>query len=327
MRDWTIIGLIALLTFIELPIGQVQTNVDPAGRGPYTVGVSTLDILHTLPDESIDTLHIMLWYPAAPQAGQNADERSGAVLDAPLPPQIGQMPVLIFSHGACATPDDYTWFITHLASYGWLVVTPQHAYTYLTPDKLCASDDAKAWSAQVRPGEMSAALDAIIALNHKSGSFLDGHISESQVAAAGHSLGGQTALQMMTLDARIDSVIAMSPVIPSDKVLEGGSLPTLIEGGGLDTVLNPSQYASGYERLRAPRYYLLLPTGNHSSWGNVCKWDVNCDSPYVTSNQAAHPIILRATLAFLYHHTLNDSRFDSYLSPKIDTLYELRADP
>ena len=321
MRDWTIISLIALLTAGGLPIGQSQATADPAERGPYAVGVAALDVRHTHPDATIDTLHILIWYPAGGQASPDA------VPNAPLAPQIGKMPVLAFSHGACATPDDYTWLIAHLASYGWLVITPQHAYSYLTPDKQCAADDAKAWSAQLRPGEMSAALDAVLALNRKAGSVWEGHINEDQIAAAGHSLGGQTVLQLTTLDPRINSVIAMSPVIPPNKVLDAVSLPTLIEGGALDTVLNPGAFASGYERLPGPRYYLLLPSGNHSSWGNVCKWDVNCDSPYVASNQQAHPIILRTTLAFLYRYTLNDSRFDSYLSPKTDTLFELRADP
>jgi len=320
------IGLIALLTAIGLSIRQTQAVGDPAAPGPYAVGVSTLDVPHTHPDDTVDRLHILIWYPAKAQAKQ-PDNQADALPNAPLDPQVGTMPVLVFSHGACATPDDYTWLIAHLASYGWLVVAPQHAHSYLTPDKGCASDNAKAWSVQLRPGEMRAALDAVLALNRKAGSLLEEHIDEDHIAAAGHSLGGQTVFQLTGLDSRIDSVIAMSPVIPPNKVLDVTFLPTLIEGGGLDTVLNPGAFASGYERLPGPRYYLLLPSGNHSSWGNVCKWDVNCDSPYVTRNQQAHPIILRATLAFLYHHTLNDSRFDSYLSPKTDTLYELRADP
>ncbi|MCC7450394.1 MAG: hypothetical protein IT324_23445 [Anaerolineae bacterium] len=321
MRNGTRICLIALLIALGLPTGPMQATADPAARGPYAIGTVTLAVPHPLLGAAVDTLRIVIWYPAA------AQESPDAAADARLAPPIGKMPVLAFSHGACTTPDDYTWFITHLASYGWLIVAPQHAHSYLTPDKQCATDAAKAWSVQLRPGEMRAALDMILALNHKTGSVWEGHINADQIAAAGHSLGGQTVLQLTSLDSRIDSVIAMSPVIPPNKVLNAATRPTLIEGGAQDTVLNPGAFASSYERLPGPRYYLLLPSGNHSSWGNVCKWDVNCDSPYIASNRQAHPIILRTTLAFLYHYTLNDSRFDSYLSPKTDTLYELRADP
>ncbi len=102
---------------------------DPGQPGPYAVGVTRWTF--TRPSTTTGqprVLNALIWYPAsaAATASPPADPRLGAPLDAE-PDRRGQpYPVVVFSHGSGGSPLGYTYFATHLASHGFVMVAPPH---------------------------------------------------------------------------------------------------------------------------------------------------------------------------------------------------------
>lgn len=83
----------------------------------------------------------------------------------------------------------------HLASWGYIVAVP------------ALPDDA-----EERVTFLTDTLDFLESANADSGSFLYGKVDTDRLAAAGHSLGGATALATAARDKRVSAVVALDPV-------------------------------------------------------------------------------------------------------------------
>lgn len=109
-------------------------------------------------------------------------------------PRGGPYPLVVISPGFAISSGSYAWLAEHLASYGFVVVSPQHRES-LDPRTL--------WRATVdRPRE---GLALLTYLDHetRAGGRFAGLIDTRSVAVVGHSYGGYTALALG--GARLDS--------------------------------------------------------------------------------------------------------------------------
>ena len=179
-----------------------------AARGPHMVGTRAL----ALGGER--SLPVTIWYPTT-ENGRGAEDISypyeikiaaplGSITIASFSGQAipeasydltrGPYPLAILSPGFALGGRSYAWLGEHLATYGFVVIAPEHQET-LNPGLM--------WQAAIeRPLDIRALLAAVDEQTRAGGAF-SGLIDPEHTAVIGHSLGGYTALA--AAGARIDS--------------------------------------------------------------------------------------------------------------------------
>jgi dienelactone hydrolase len=213
-----------------------------AERGPYEVGVTTI----TLSDRLME-----VWYPVDPEdIGTNPRDEYfirdyvSSAFDALIPPEVnppyvtdatrdvpasdaGPFPLVLFSHGFASYRVQSTFLTTHLASWGFVVISPDYLERGLRsvlgePPAVRRTDTAVA----------DEAIEAARAATSTAGGPLEGRIDGSTVFPIGHSAGGGTTLRLL-------------------------SRPDVVSGIPLAAGLGPTQL------MDAPR---LLPPGKAVTW-------------------------------------------------------------
>ena len=251
-----------------------------AKEGPYKVGYSTLH----LPDRDV-----AVWYPAdasavagKPKATYDQttplpDDLKGLVPaefnrvvtmnaydDAP-PSAEGPFPVVLFSHGASAYRMVNSALAAGIASWGFVVVSPDYLEHGLVAEvrgtlSMSTSDVDRATASET--------LDLVTAENTRTGSLLNGVADLSRIAAVGHSLGGRTSFDILN-DPRVAVAVGWAPVAPS-----GGPAdkPTMIIGAGGDIALTPSKLADEYAAFPAPKRFVEIGgvSAGHNTFTDLC---------------------------------------------------------
>ena len=208
------------------PQGLRPDAPEYAKHGPYWVGYKPVVI-----GEGTDhPLEGGLWYPALNPdeakeeiAYQNKLKGAGdpdtpvpvyghALADADVDAAGAPYPLVVFSHGFGAGAAWYNKIIEHLASYGFVVLAPEHL-EQIDPEY----NDL--WTASIdRPPDIKQTLDYAEQLTAPDGD-LAGLIDMENVAVAGHSYGGYTALAMAgaqyDLDAFNNAALRWRPTIPT----------------------------------------------------------------------------------------------------------------
>jgi predicted dienelactone hydrolase len=107
----------------------------------------------------------------------------------------GATPVIIFSHGLAAKPEDYDRMGAHLASYGYLVLFPEHSGSdYSQIEDLIAGYKREVFEVKEfsdRPQDITFLIDELTRRNQTE---FGGRLNLTSVGVAGHSFGGYTAL-------------------------------------------------------------------------------------------------------------------------------------
>ncbi len=118
-----------------------------------------------------------------------------ATQEAPFKLAAGPYPLVILSPGFSIGTSAYAWLAEHLASYGFILIAPEH-HEHLDPqDQL--------WRATIaRPQDIRTLLAYVDEQTMPGGAF-EGLIDPEQVAVIGHSYGGTTALA--AAGARLDT--------------------------------------------------------------------------------------------------------------------------
>lgn len=176
------------------PTDTALTPTDPvvalAEPGPYTVGYREMSFEWT-PSIGTDgqprSHRLAVWYPTNAEPTDDARYMGlfpapGVAIDAPLAEGVGQMPVVVYSHGHQGYAEASGFLVTHLASRGWLVVAPDHT-TNTTFDLPARTTEIYF----LRPMDISAVLDLLADTD-------DPILSNAgtPVLAVGHSFGGYT---------------------------------------------------------------------------------------------------------------------------------------
>lgn len=218
-RLW-ILALALLLVISALPAvvaGQEDDSMARTGyrpdappygiRGAHPVGARDLVIDREAP------LDITIWYPALndgggevaisyPYAikmdvppGMTAAVAGQAISEASYDLASGPYPLVILSPGFIIGRTSYAWLAEHLASYGFVVIAPEH-------QERADETLSEFWrSAITRPQDVQAVL-AYVDAQAGAGGALEGLIDPELVAVIGHSYGGYTSL--VAAGARFD---------------------------------------------------------------------------------------------------------------------------
>jgi len=246
--------------------------------GPYLVGSTTLTLAK---GPSVE-----VWYPVAPVVGVTpADitydvrdfvpESIRAVLtgDAPATytfPGVrdgevadGTFPVVLFSHGFTGMRLQSSFLTSHLASWGMIVVAPDHPSRDLagvlggtaSGDRADAVDD------------LLSALELVLADDR-----LGAHADPEQVAALGHSAGGGTVLAAAS-DPRIDGYVSMA----SGAFSAEGTTATLPEkpsfflAGTVDAVVSVDEVTRpAFDAAPAPSTLWVIDGVGHNGFDDFC---------------------------------------------------------
>ncbi len=269
---WTVAWLVVLAVLVLPPV-LLPVPVYPEPSGPYEVGTTSFFWV----DENREEVYadqpgtprrvmVQVWYPAAlsgvepqapylPDGNQDAHalaesfgfpkfflthlslSKTKAYQGPALAECLETWPILVFSHGWDGMRYQNTAQMVELASQGYLVFAPEHAYgavisvypdgkaIYNEPQALPSgvSDQEYARAARVLGsswvGDLRFTLDQIEALNRgEIDSLFAGHLNLEKVGLLGHSTGGGAAFETCWLDERCQAVLGEDPwLVPYDR--------------------------------------------------------------------------------------------------------------
>ncbi|AFE03831.1 hypothetical protein COCOR_01005 [Corallococcus coralloides DSM 2259] len=156
----------------------------------YAVGLGSLTVEDTVRHRSLKTV---LWYPAAPGTRMETQPTSPifapflAAKDAPVSDAQERWPVVLLSHGSGGAAINMSWLGAHLAAHGFLVVSVNH------PGNTYGDDNPEGYArGYERPRDFTVLLDHLLK-DSKWGPRMD----PERIGAAGHSMGGYTALALV----------------------------------------------------------------------------------------------------------------------------------
>lgn len=252
-------------------------SYDPFSRGPHAVGVSTVELVD---QTRARKLPVEVWYPAtAAFAGQDlapaTRDRYVLLPGFPEPwqlavrgatPELGRRPLVVFSHGFGGHRRQSTFFTTHLASHGYVVVSPDHTgntFVDLMINRSGAPADAWRSSMVDRPADVRFLIDA--ARDGRLGVDAD----SARVAICGHSFGGWTSVRSIAEEPRLAAVVALAPAMGMPGLRQAIDLawtrdvPTLVLAAELDSIVPLDTIERAFAELRPPADLVVLARTDH----------------------------------------------------------------
>jgi predicted dienelactone hydrolase len=264
-------------------------NATPyTGLGPHQVGTVSFALA--------DGRRVVAWYPADSSAKgtpkENFDIASllspayQAKIPAKLRPQYtinahpgakaatdGPFPVVLFSHGYAGFPEQSADLTTHLASWGFVVVAPDHVERSLSGLLGTAGQGVPKLA---DPVVLSQSLDAAIAQAKDASSPLHDLLNVDKVAVIGHSAGAGAAYKEASAEPRIKAFISYSvglggapgkastpPPVPT--------VPGMVMLGTGDGVIPPDASRKVYDGMKAPKYKVEIADAGHLVFADICE--------------------------------------------------------
>jgi acetyl esterase/lipase len=287
-RFRAVVLAVAISAISTTVVGEVV--VPPAGaatkqpvaaferRGPYAAGVATL----TIGDRQTE-----VWYPAArssvrgrrrdvyniakylPQGLQ--DLLASRNVEAPYttaayrgvrPSAQGPFPVVLFSHGFSSWREQSTFLTTHLASWGFVVVSPD-----FLERGLGSQLGAPPATTRTEDDVINAALAAARERFPKT-------LRKGKIAIVGHSAGGGTAIRY----AQSPNVLTYIPLSAAPFGFNGGAAPVPPEKpsmyitGRLDGIAEFARVSTAYETVPAPKRFVIIEGSGHlNGLSDICE--------------------------------------------------------
>ncbi len=281
----------------------------PTARGPYPVGVRTLHLADTARETTGRSgprnVVTEVWYPAVEDARDQAGAiytlldvlndqairtasitasvsiQTDAVRDAEARTEEGPFPVVFFSHGSNGIRMQSTYLMAHLASHGYVVVSPDHEGNVLS-DLIIDHGIPNAGLAAdlffLRPADIQFLMRHVQGL--PPGDPLAGLADFGHVGVIGHSFGALTAVRVGGLadpGHPVHAVIAQAP--PSyglswlgiEKPLSALGAPLMIQAGELDGTTSVGDARTFWPEAVSPKQELVLGTAGHFTFSDLCR--------------------------------------------------------
>ena len=267
----------------------VSTALRPAAR--FATGLTVLRLIDRtrsiqLPDGQTvpRTLVTYVRYPAL--GTPTGQDRPGA----PAAHAEGPFPLIVFGHGFAVTPGLYARLLRAWTAAGYVVAAPVFPLGNANaPGGPNESDLPN------QPADIRVVISGVLAAARASSGRLSGLVAQRQIAVAGQSDGGDTALAVAYdprfRDPRVGAAMILSgaeiPGIGSFQIKAGGP-PLLATQGTADTINLPNATAAFYESAAGPKYLLALLGASHLPPYSV-------PAPALT-------VVERVTIAFLDHY-------------------------
>jgi predicted dienelactone hydrolase len=262
------------------PPDPAETALAYAERGPYPVGVTTLqldkgplvEVWYPAVEGTTgeDTYDVRDFVPEAIRALLTGDAQAtfttAAGRDADA--DDGTFPLILFSHGFTGMRLQSTTITAHLASWGFVVASPDHPSRDLTNVLGGTASGDRADSVD----DLLQTRDLLLAANDEAGGRFEGRIDPDQIALIGHSAGGGTVLGAAA-EPGIDGYISMAS---GAALREGESIPlpdvpSFFLAGTTDFVVPAEERTRpAFEAAPAPSLLWIIEGAGHNAFDDFC---------------------------------------------------------
>ena len=257
-----------------------------AEHGPYEVGVTTIQ----LSDRSAE-----VWYPVDPEdVGEGPRDAYfikdylstafAALVPAEVnPPYVtdatravpasdaGPFPLVLFSHGFASYRTQSTFLTTHLASWGFVVVSPDYLERGL---RSVLGEPPATTRADLDVADE--AIEAIRSATADDADPLGGVVDASTVYPVGHSAGGSTSIRLLTREdvtmavplaagLNITSVPNAVNMLPADKAVTWIAAPN-------DAIASIDDVRRGFDYTAGERKIVEIAGSGHvNAFSDICE--------------------------------------------------------
>jgi fermentation-respiration switch protein FrsA (DUF1100 family) len=247
--------------------------------GPFEVGVTTLQ----LDDRSVE-----VWYPTTRVATRGVEREryfirdfTSDVVQGLIPPEInppfqtdahrdvrpargGDRPLVLFSHGALSYRLQSTFLTTHLASWGFVVASPDFLerglQTFLGQPPATPKS-----SVQV----LEETVARLASETTTAGSLLHGVVDVDTVLPIGHSAGGGASSQFVVADP---TVAAWSPLASGAAGPAAPGPAGLWMAGENDEIVPLPGIRSAFEAAPGPKRLVVISgAGHNNAFSDICE--------------------------------------------------------
>ena len=276
-----------------------------ASAGPFVAGVTTLKVpalsskgSGVSPTRPGTTAEV--WYPVYPlnshQIVAKTDYDLKALLPAaqrkalgarsgtlqttaaargePIAPG-GPFPVVVFSHGFGGFPTQSAFLMTHLASWGFVVVAPDHPSRDLAA---VLSGKARVTSPTTATATVTVDADAdadaddlravVVALGRSS---LRRSVDLNNLAAVGHSAGANAIVRWSAGEPRVQGLVLLAGGVSGlSGQLPEPLRPVLFMSAANDRLVSAQSIASAYRSSQSPKRLIVLKDSGHLAFTEIC---------------------------------------------------------
>ena len=244
-------------------------------HGPYTVGLHDVEL--------DDGTALAVFYPAADADAESdveydmrdflPEEDRDQISDEDAPTfaidavseatasDDGPFPLVLFSHGLAGYRFQSSTLLAHLASWGFVVASAEHEernLSHILESTLPDGDDA--------PETLREMIQFFQAHDGDSTSPFFQLVDLSQIAATGHSMGGNGAVSMIG-EPGVEAAIfyASNPGVD-----EASDVELFWQGGTTDELVSMSQIRGEYESSPPTKRLLGIEGAGHLAFSDIC---------------------------------------------------------
>ncbi|MCH5372661.1 MAG: EF-hand domain-containing protein [Planctomycetes bacterium] len=265
------------------------------------------------------------------------DEKRGKDLQlrVSFPKDADVFPVIVWSHGATGSKDDYQPLVQHWVSYGYVCIQANHSDSRALAGMSQTGQVANKFQDWAnRPKDIVSILDSLDGIEAKV-QGLKGKLDKKTIGVGGHSFGAHTAqlvagtttvdlggVRTSHADPRPKAFVLISPQGRGpqldDKSWEGLTRPFISITGSndwgrnadpVDWRLDPFRLASSKDK------YLLYIEGAHHDFGGIGGGVAYRNAGPANPNHLAY--VISATTAFWDAYLKDDREARSYLSTDV----------
>jgi len=194
--------------------------------------------------------------------------KNNAVRDARVRP--GKYPLVLFSHGNGGVRFQNIFLCEHLASHGFIVVSPDHtnncSLTAIEGKLTIYDEEGREQAALDRPKDISFLIDAMEGFTKGGDSRFTGKVDMDHIAVVGHSFGGYTAAAVADMDERVD---AIAPIAAVGRERTRYDCPVLVILATEDATIKEEGNArmrSYFEESKGPHFLVEFLNAGHFSF-------------------------------------------------------------